>query len=110
METPVETLETPAKNPRLKKSSAPFEEVASDFSDSKIDYSDTAPLTDLLLASLACRPFNKPSLQKTTIEVDSDVLMWLKDQGKDGYRRVGTLLRAAMLDDLQKSYARAFTN
>jgi uncharacterized protein (DUF4415 family) len=110
MDTPIETPEAPAKKPRLKKKYHPLEDVTSDFSDSKIDYSDTAPLGDVFLASLVCRPFNKPSLQKATIEVDSDVLMWLKDQGKDGYRRIGTILRAAMLDDLQKLHARAFTN
>ena len=110
MNTSIETPEATAKKPRLKKKHYLIEDEVSDFSDSKIDYSDTTPLGNVSLASLVYRPFNKPSLQKTTIEVDADVLMWLKDQGKEGYRRIGTLLRAAMLEDLQKLHARAFTN
>lgn len=66
-------------------------------SDREIDYSDIPPLTDAFWKNAVRNPFYKPTKQATTVRVDSDVLLWLKGQGKGYQTRINAILREAML-------------
>jgi len=65
--------------------------------DSEIDYSDIAPLGDDFWKNAVRNPLYKPVKQVTTVRVDSDVLLWLKGQGKGYQTRMNAILRDAML-------------
>ncbi len=65
--------------------------------DSDIDYSDIPPLGDDFWKNAVRNPFYKPTKQVTTVRVDSDVLLWLKGQGKGYQTRINAILREAML-------------
>ena len=69
--------------------------------DSQIDFGDVPPLDDAFWKHATRNPFYKPTKTSTTVRVDSDVLAWLKSQGKGYQRRLNAILRSAMLD--QKS-------
>jgi len=45
-------------------------------------------------------PFYKPTKQVTTVRVDSDVLLWLKSQGKGYQTKINAILREAMMQSL----------
>ncbi|UNU73640.1 BrnA antitoxin family protein [Moraxella nasovis] len=62
--------------------------------DGDIDYSDIPPLTDEQIAHF------KPTKQQVTMRLDSDVLAWLKKDGKGYQTKANRLLRALMLQDL----------
>ena len=64
---------------------------------SDIDYSDIPPLGDDFWKNAVRNPFYKPTKQVTTVRVDSDVLLWLKSQGKGYQTRINAILRDAML-------------
>jgi uncharacterized protein (DUF4415 family) len=65
--------------------------------DREINYSDIPPLTDAFWKNAVRNPFYKPTKQITTVRVDSDVLLWLKGQGKGYQTRINAILREAML-------------
>jgi uncharacterized protein (DUF4415 family) len=65
--------------------------------DRPIDYSDIPPLDDAFWKNAVRNPFYKPTKTATTIRVDSDVLAWLKHQGKGYQTRINAILREAML-------------
>jgi uncharacterized protein (DUF4415 family) len=69
--------------------------------DSDIDYSDIPPLTDDFWKNAVQNPFYKPVKQSTTVRVDSDVLLWLKSQGKGYQTKINAILRMAMLRALE---------
>uniref|UniRef100_UPI001ABB416E BrnA antitoxin family protein n=3 Tax=Bartonellaceae TaxID=772 RepID=UPI001ABB416E len=46
-------------------------------------------------------PFYKPTKTVTTVRVDSDVLAWLKSQGKGYQTRINVILRDAMLRSMR---------
>lgn len=69
--------------------------------DSDIDYSDIPPLTDEFWKNAVQNPFYKPVKQSTTVRVDSDVLLWLKGQGKGYQTKINAILRTAMLRSLE---------
>ncbi len=69
--------------------------------DREIDYSDIPPLTDEFWKNAARNPFYKPTKQSTTVRVDSDVLLWLKGQGKGYQTKINAILRDAMLRSLE---------
>ena len=48
-------------------------------------------------------PFYKPTKTVTTVRVDSDVLVWLKSQGKGYQTRLNVILREAMLKEVTKT-------
>jgi len=50
--------------------------------DSAIDYSDIPPLDDAFWQKAVRNPYYTPTKTTTTVRVDSDVLAWLKSQGK----------------------------
>ena len=46
-------------------------------------------------------PFYKPTKQVKTVRIDSDVMQWLKAQGKGYQTRMNKILRNAMLKELK---------
>nr|WP_286130771.1 BrnA antitoxin family protein [Enhydrobacter aerosaccus] len=46
----------------------------------------------------------KPTKQIATIRIDSDVLLWLKSQGKGYQTRMNAILRQAMLTELAETH------
>lgn len=68
--------------------------------DEQIDYSEIPPLTDEFWKNAVKNPFYKPIKQATTVRVDADVLLWLKGQGKGYQTRINTILRDAMMRDI----------
>ncbi|WP_295399969.1 BrnA antitoxin family protein [uncultured Thiocystis sp.] len=72
----------------------------SDMPDSEIDDSDIPPLDDAFWKNAVRNPFYKPTKTSTTVRVDSDVLAWLKSQGKGYQTRINAILREAMLRSL----------
>ena len=71
--------------------------------DSKIDTSDIPPLTKEFWKSAVRNPFYKPTKTATTVRVDSDVLLWLKSDGKGYQTRLNLILREAMLKEVTKA-------
>lgn len=69
--------------------------------DHAIDYSDIPPLDEALWQNAVRNPLYKPTKTSTTVRVDSDVLAWLKSQGKGYQTRINAILREAMLRSLQ---------
>lgn len=75
-------------------------QALSDMPDSQIDTSDIPPLDADFWKKAVRNPFYKPTKTSTTVRVDSDVLMWLKSQGKGYQTRINAILREAMLRSL----------
>ena len=69
----------------------------SEMPDSEIDYSDIPPLDDTFWKNAIQNPFYKPTKTSTTVRVDSDVLAWLKGQGKGYQTKINAILREAMI-------------
>lgn len=70
--------------------------------DSEIDTSDIARLTKAFWKNAVRNPFYKPTKTATTVRVDSDVLAWLKTDGKGYQTRLNSILRDAMLKEVSK--------
>jgi len=68
-----------------------------------VDTSDIPPLTDDFWRKAVRNPFYKPTKTQTTIRIDSDVLTWLKSQGKGYQSRINAILRREMMADLDES-------
>ena len=75
--------------------------------ESQIDYSDIPPLDDAFWKNAVRNPFYKPTKTSTTVRIDSDVLHWLRSQGKGYQSRINALLRREMLQSLQPRAPRA---
>ena len=69
--------------------------------DSSIDLSDMPELPEAFWLNATANALYKPIKQSTTVRVDSDVLVWLKSQGKGYQTRINTILREAMLRSAQ---------
>ena len=69
-------------------------------SDASINHADIPPLADAFWQTALRNPFYKPTKQSTTVRVDSDVLHWLKSDGKGYQTRINTILRNAMVREL----------
>jgi uncharacterized protein (DUF4415 family) len=72
----------------------------SEMSEREIDYSDIPPLDDVFWKKAVRNPLYKPIKTSTTVRLDSDVLMWLKSQGKGYQTRINDILRTVMLRSL----------
>lgn len=68
-----------------------------------IDYSDIPPLTADFWKNAVRNPFYRPNKTHTTVRVDTDVLAWLKSQGKGYQTRLNAILRQAMMEDVHKA-------
>jgi uncharacterized protein (DUF4415 family) len=66
-----------------------------------VDYSDLPSLDDAFWKNAVRNPFYKPAKTSTTVRVDSDVLAWLKSQGKGWQTRINAILRKEMLAALK---------
>ena len=69
-------------------------------SDESVNYSDILPLDDNFWKNTVQNPFYKPTKTSTTVRVDSDVLAWIKSQGKGYQTKINTILREAMIRSL----------
>lgn len=65
------------------------------------DLADMPELTDAQLAEMRPAAHYRPIKQQITARVDSDVLAWLKSQGKGYQSRINTILRREMLEQRQ---------
>ena len=72
--------------------------------EAEIDYSDIPPLKDDFWANAVSNPLYKPTKQIATVRIDSDVLLWLKSQGKGYQTRMNAILRQAMLTELAETH------
>ncbi len=68
-----------------------------DMPDSAIDYSDIPPLTKEFWQNAVSNPFYKPIKTHASVRIDSDVMAWLKSQGKGYQTRMNAILRDAMI-------------
>lgn len=69
--------------------------------DDDIDTSDIPPLTDAFFKNAVSNPFYKPTKTSTTVRIDSDVLAWLRAQGKGYQSRLNAILRREMMTTLK---------
>ncbi|GJD71865.1 hypothetical protein CFIICLFH_0074 [Methylobacterium goesingense] len=70
--------------------------------DAAIDYSDIPPLTEEFWTSAARGQFFRPTKTSTTVRIDSDVLAWLRGEGRGYQTRLNAILRREMLAALKK--------
>ena len=69
--------------------------------DKDIDYIDVPPLSADFWKNAERGKFYKPTKTSTTIRIDSDVLAWLRSQGKGYQSRINAILRREMLSSLK---------
>jgi uncharacterized protein (DUF4415 family) len=69
--------------------------------DVDIDTSDIPPLTDSFWKNAVRNPFYKPTKTLTTVRIDSDVLLWLRAQGRGYQSRINAILRREMVEALK---------
>ena len=69
--------------------------------DSEIDYGEIPPLTEDFWKNTVRGRFYKPTKTSTTVRIDSDVLAWLRSQGKGYQSRLNAILRREMLSSLK---------
>lgn len=69
--------------------------------DSGIDYSDIPPLDETFWSNAVPNPFYRPTKTHASVRIDSDVLAWLKSQGKGYQTRLNAILRDAMTRAMQ---------
>ena len=69
--------------------------------DSEINYQDIAPLDAAFWSRAVPNPFFKPIKTHASVRIDSDVVAWLKSQGKGYQTRMNAILREAMLRSRQ---------
>jgi uncharacterized protein (DUF4415 family) len=69
--------------------------------DAEIDTSDIPVLPDTAWRNAIRGRFYKPTKTSTTVRIDSDVLAWLRSQGKGYQTRINAILRHAMLEELK---------
>jgi uncharacterized protein (DUF4415 family) len=77
--------------------------------DEDIDTSDIPPIPRAMFAKGIVRRGLKPVVvtqQQLTIRLDSDVLAWLKSQGRDYQTRINEVLRAHMTESQSMTRSR----
>lgn len=90
----------PAQQPALTDKQKAEIKALSKMPDESIDYSDIPALGEEFFKNAVRNPFYKPTKMPTTVRVDSDVLVWLKSQGKGYQTRINAILREAMMRDV----------
>ena len=70
--------------------------------DSEIDVSEIPPLDESFWKNAVRNPFYRPVKQQLTVRLDSDVVAWLRRQGKGYQTRLNRVLRKVMLEDLER--------
>jgi uncharacterized protein (DUF4415 family) len=69
--------------------------------DEAIDTSDIPPLPEAFWENAVRNRFYKPTKTSTTVRIDSDVLVWLRAQGKGYQSRINAILRREMLKAIE---------
>jgi uncharacterized protein (DUF4415 family) len=69
--------------------------------DSEIDFSDIPEATEAFWQKAVRKPLYKPTKTSTTLRIDSDVLAWLKAQGKGYQSKINAILRREMLASMK---------
>ncbi len=72
-------------------------------SDDQIDTTDIPELPPGAWKHAARGRFYRPLKQAVSMRLDSDVIAWLKKQGKGYQTRANSILRQRMLDDLRRA-------
>jgi uncharacterized protein (DUF4415 family) len=75
--------------------------------DEDIDFTDTPPVLDWSRAEIG--KFYRPQKKPVTMRLDSDVIAWLKADGRGYQTKANWLLRSAMLHFRRKTSANART-
>jgi uncharacterized protein (DUF4415 family) len=75
-----------------------------DLPDDQIDFSDIPPLSEEFWENAEQGRFYRPRKTHASVRIDSDVLAWLKSQGKGYQTRLNAILRKAMLDELKHKH------
>src|ERR1039457_2671400 len=70
-------------------------------SEFEIDFSDIPPLGEEFWKDAVRVKYYKPTKTSTTVRIDSDVLAWLRAQGKGYQSRINAILRRKMLESLK---------
>ena len=70
--------------------------------DSEIDFSEIPPLDEGFWKNAVRNPFYGPVKQQLTVRLDADVVAWLRHQGKGYQTRLNQVLRATMLEEIEK--------
>ncbi len=65
--------------------------------DGQIDLGDIPEATEAFWKNAKRGVFYRPTKTSTTVRIDSDVLAWLRGQGKGYQSRINAILRRAML-------------
>jgi len=94
------TLDT-ANPPPLTDAQQAEIKALSNMEEKEIDFTDIPELTDAFWKNAVQNPYYRPTKTSTTVRVDSDVLAWLKSQGKGYQTRINEILRAAMLREIK---------
>ena len=68
--------------------------------DDTIDFSDIPPLTEKFWKNAVRNPFYRPRKQQVTLRIDADVLAWLRRGGKGYQSRLNSVLRNAMIHQM----------
>jgi uncharacterized protein (DUF4415 family) len=63
----------------------------------EVDSSAIPPPGDTVSKDAALNPLYRPKKTSTTVRIDSDVLLWLRAQGKGYQSRINKILRRAMI-------------
>jgi uncharacterized protein (DUF4415 family) len=69
--------------------------------DDGVDTSDIPSLDEGFWRNAVRNPLYKPTKTSTTVRIDTDVLMWLRAQGKGYQSRINAILRREMLNSLK---------
>jgi uncharacterized protein (DUF4415 family) len=69
--------------------------------DSAIDHGDIPPLDDAFWRNAVRNPVYRPTKTSTTVRLDTDVLLWLRSQGKGYQSRINAILRREMLASIK---------
>ncbi|WP_246690313.1 BrnA antitoxin family protein [Methylorubrum populi] len=70
--------------------------------DEDIDTSDIPVLPDIATREAVRGKYYRPTKTSTTVRIDSDVLAWLRGQGRGYQTRINAILRREMLAALKK--------
>jgi uncharacterized protein (DUF4415 family) len=70
--------------------------------DDQIDFSDAPEVTEERMKTAIRHRFYRPVKQQITARLDSDVLHWLKSQGKGYQSRMNEILRREMIAAMKR--------
>ncbi|MEC4594129.1 BrnA antitoxin family protein [Nitrospirillum amazonense] len=90
-----------ANPPRLSEEEKAQLKALAERPESEIDYSDIPQTTEDFWKNAVRGRFYKPTKTSTTVRIDSDVLAWLRSQGKGYQSRINAILRREMLASLK---------